>query len=81
MSGVFYRTGLSGVRPRAANGQFLPYRPTQKNPTPASAAGPPAPPNPGVVQRDAHLERGGHVVPGLGGVTDTPYERSLKDEQ
>jgi hypothetical protein len=79
MSGVFYRNGLSGVRPRAANGQFLPYRPTPSQPSPRSASpDPPAVVNTGIVHRDAHLEQG--VVPGLGGVVKSPYERSLAEQ-
>jgi len=76
MSGVFYRAGLSGVRPRAGDGRFLPYKPTSTNSAPASASPAPSPPAQGIVHRDAHLDK--HIVPGVGGITKSPFERSLE---
>ena len=75
MSGVFYRSGQPGVQPRARNGQFLPYQPTRAGGAPASAKEPPPSTTTNIVHRDADLPP---ITPGIGGITDTPYVRSLK---
>jgi hypothetical protein len=73
MSGVYYRSGTG--RPRAANGQFLPWKPSPRSRSQEpSTARPEEPPQPNaIVQRYAHLP--GHVIPGLGGITDAPGSR------
>jgi hypothetical protein len=69
---VFYRSGGSGDRPRARNGQFLPWG---QHPPGAEA---PIAPHTNIVQRDAHLPD--RVVPGVGGIASTPYGRLIKQQ-